>query len=161
MAEKEIRVAVWEYHDADGKRRRAWFGQTVDLTEDEIARGEAAGVFDQPEPVGDVPFTLPTILPIDPAADGADGGGLVDEPADDEVIATGDQADGGNAADQGDGDDQGGAQPAGEADAPAATPERPKDTALVAEWREYAEAQGMDADEAAKLSRAELRKRFA
>ncbi|WP_159025971.1 hypothetical protein [Prescottella equi] len=47
MALKKIRVAVWEYHTDEGKRRRGYFGDTVDLTDAEIERGTAAGVFDQ------------------------------------------------------------------------------------------------------------------
>ncbi|WP_084865876.1 hypothetical protein [Prescottella equi] len=50
MARKKIRVALWEYRNADGKRRLCYFGDTVELTDAEIERGTAAGVFDQPEP---------------------------------------------------------------------------------------------------------------
>jgi len=50
MARKTIRVAVWEYRTDEGKRRLAYFGDTVELPESEIERGTLAGVFDQPEP---------------------------------------------------------------------------------------------------------------
>lgn len=46
MARNQIRVALWEYRNADGKRRLAYFGDSVDLTPDEYARAEKAGVFD-------------------------------------------------------------------------------------------------------------------
>ncbi|WP_433703642.1 hypothetical protein [Prescottella equi] len=74
MVLKKIRVAVWEYHTEEGKRRLCYFGDSVDLTEAEIERGTAAGVFDQlesesttpqPEPVGDDPAPAPA----GPAAD--------------------------------------------------------------------------------------------
>lgn len=68
MALKKIRVAVWEYHTEEGKRRLAYFGDTVELTDEEIERGTAAGVFDQPEP-SPVPQPEPEPEP------------LVDEPA--------------------------------------------------------------------------------
>ncbi|MFA4047923.1 hypothetical protein [Mycobacteroides chelonae] len=45
VTEKKVLVATWEYLDVDGKRRRAFFGDTVKLTDTEVARAEAAGVF--------------------------------------------------------------------------------------------------------------------
>ncbi|ORL00995.1 hypothetical protein A6F56_01205 [Prescottella equi] len=74
MALKKIRVAVWEYHTDEGKRRRGYFGDTVDLTDAEIERGTAAGVFDQPEPESTAPQPEPVgddpaPAPADPAAD--------------------------------------------------------------------------------------------
>ncbi|WP_349318868.1 hypothetical protein [Mycolicibacterium canariasense] len=45
MAKRVVRAALWEYRDAKGQRRRAFFGQEVDLPASEIERGEAQGVF--------------------------------------------------------------------------------------------------------------------
>lgn len=45
MAEKTIRVAVWEYLNAEGKRRFAYFGDTVEVPESEIAKGELVAAF--------------------------------------------------------------------------------------------------------------------
>ncbi|ANN98198.1 hypothetical protein [Mycobacteroides abscessus] len=38
-----ITAATWEYVTVEGKRRRAFFGDTVDLTEDEVERGLNVG----------------------------------------------------------------------------------------------------------------------
>lgn len=59
MARKKIRVAVWEYRNDEGKRRLAYFGDSVELPESEIARGTAAGAFDQPEPPAPAPDAEP------------------------------------------------------------------------------------------------------
>ncbi|SLJ42928.1 Uncharacterised protein [Mycobacteroides abscessus subsp. abscessus] len=60
VTEKKILVATWEYLDADGKRRRAFFGDIVRLTDAEVDRAQAAGVFaaaaaahEDPAPAGD------------------------------------------------------------------------------------------------------------
>lgn len=60
VTEKKVLVATWEYLDADGKRRRAFFGDIVRLTDAEVDRAQAAGVFaaaaaahEDPAPVGD------------------------------------------------------------------------------------------------------------
>ncbi|GAS94422.1 uncharacterized protein RMCC_1388 [Mycolicibacterium canariasense] len=45
MAKRVVRAALWEYRDAKGQRRRAFFGQEVDVPASEIERGEAQGVF--------------------------------------------------------------------------------------------------------------------
>lgn len=45
MAEKTIRVAVWEYLNAEGRRRLAYFGDTVEIPESEIAKGELVDAF--------------------------------------------------------------------------------------------------------------------
>ncbi|USC16221.1 hypothetical protein [Rhodococcus sp. 11-3] len=68
MARKKIRVAVWEYRTDEGKRRLAYFGDTVDLSDDEIERGTRAGVFDQPEPPASA-ADKPDEAPSDPPAD--------------------------------------------------------------------------------------------
>lgn len=59
--EKTVTVAHWEYRNPDGKRRRAYFGDVVTLTAEEVERGERAGVFDQPPagPVNRPPFSAP------------------------------------------------------------------------------------------------------
>lgn len=59
--EKTVTVAHWEYHNPEGRRRRAYFGDVVTLTADEVKRGERAGVFDQPPagPVNKAPFSAP------------------------------------------------------------------------------------------------------
>lgn len=57
MAKRVVKAALWEYRDADGKKHRAFFGDRVELTEDEIERGERQGVFDPDAPV-------PTLDPI-------------------------------------------------------------------------------------------------
>lgn len=58
VTEKKILVATWEYLDADGLRRRAFFGDIVRLTDAEVDRAQAAGVFaaaahEDPAPAGD------------------------------------------------------------------------------------------------------------
>ncbi|KZS70656.1 hypothetical protein A4G26_25440 [Mycobacterium kansasii] len=49
MATRTLGVALWNYRDHDGRRRRALYGQRFELPEDEVIRGERAGVF-APEP---------------------------------------------------------------------------------------------------------------
>lgn len=53
MATRTVKVALWDYRDANGKRRRAYFGDEVDLPKREIDRGTQQGVFD-PAPVPEV-----------------------------------------------------------------------------------------------------------
>ncbi|MCV7005654.1 hypothetical protein [Mycobacterium gordonae] len=51
MPTRTLGVALWNYRDGDGRRRRALFGQRFELSEDELARGERADVFaPEPEP---------------------------------------------------------------------------------------------------------------
>lgn len=59
--EKTITVAVWEYRNAEGKRRRGYHGDVVQLTADEVERGEREGIFNQPAagPVENMPFSAP------------------------------------------------------------------------------------------------------
>ncbi|WP_156296390.1 hypothetical protein [Mycobacterium paragordonae] len=45
MPTRTLGVALWNYRDDDGRKRRALFGQRLELPEDEMARGERAGVF--------------------------------------------------------------------------------------------------------------------
>jgi hypothetical protein len=58
MATRTVKVAIWRYRDTAGVRRFARFGATVDLSEDEVERGDREGVF-TPAPV---PATSPTEL---------------------------------------------------------------------------------------------------
>lgn len=75
MPTRTLGVALWNYRDDDGRRRRALYGQQFDLPEDEIARGERAGVFaPEPEPVPergsvsvDTPSGLPRLTALKPA----------------------------------------------------------------------------------------------
>lgn len=48
MAARTVRVATWEYLNHEGKRRRAYYGQVIDVPDEETARGEKAGVFGPP-----------------------------------------------------------------------------------------------------------------
>lgn len=59
MPRNQIRVALWEYRNADGKRRLAYFGDSVDLTPDEYERAEKAGVFDIVVPAATEPTAPP------------------------------------------------------------------------------------------------------
>lgn len=146
MVAKQIRVAVWEYENAEGKRRKGYFGDVVDMPESEVRRGEKAGVFDQPEPDEQaIPFTLPTGVAGPALVPEAEAGGLDDEPADDEARHVDDDSDDDN-------------DPAD--DEPGDAAGKPKRTAPVVEWREYVVHAGiMSEAEAADMSRADLIKR--
>lgn len=52
MATRTLGVALWEYRDHDGRRRRAYYRETFELPDPEVERGERAGVF---APVDDMP----------------------------------------------------------------------------------------------------------
>ena len=45
MAKRVVKAALWEYRDRKGRRRRAFFGDEVNLTESEIERGDRENVF--------------------------------------------------------------------------------------------------------------------
>jgi hypothetical protein len=45
MAERTIKILSFNYSDAEGNWRTAWQGQSVELSEEDIARGEEAGAF--------------------------------------------------------------------------------------------------------------------
>lgn len=45
MPTRTLGVALWEYRDQDGRRRRAYYRDTFDLPDSEVERGERAGVF--------------------------------------------------------------------------------------------------------------------
>lgn len=55
MAKRVVKVAIWEYRNAKGHRRRAYFGQTIELPEDELKRGDREGVF--------TPAPIPAMVP--------------------------------------------------------------------------------------------------
>lgn len=147
MAKKTIRVATWEYRDKAKKRRRAFYGDVVDLPAPEVKRGEAAGVFGAFDEVADESAPKPQqskgddksagdALPSPPVAEGADDLDGIGDDADTSEAGQGSDADGGDDA----GSDAG----------------RPKYTAPHATWVEYAVSQGMDHDEAQATDRADL-----
>lgn len=84
MAQHVVTAAMWEYLTPEGKRRRAFFGDTVELTDEESGRGFSVGA-------------LGVELPAESTDDDSD-------PAD--ATATGDGEDGGDGGgnDGGDGD---------------------------------------------------------
>jgi hypothetical protein len=45
MANRTLGVALWEYRDHDGQRHRAYYGETFELPDSEIKRGDRAEVF--------------------------------------------------------------------------------------------------------------------
>lgn len=58
MATRTVKVATWQYRNAKGQRRRAYFGDEIELPKDEVERGDREGVF-TPAPV---PASTPTEL---------------------------------------------------------------------------------------------------
>lgn len=95
MAMMRVAAAIWEYVDANGARRRAFFGDVVELTEDEVARGHALGILEDPlagdEPAEEVPAdVIVTALGLGEGGGGGGGGGG-------QVVTTGGQGDGGDA----------------------------------------------------------------
>lgn len=46
MATRTLGVALWDYRDHDGRKRRAHYRETFDLPDSEVERGQHAGVFD-------------------------------------------------------------------------------------------------------------------
>lgn len=72
----KILVAVWEYRDATGKKRRAYFGDDVELTDAEAARAEMEGVLGTAEPE-------PETGPIEEGDSGDGDGGEAGEGQDD------------------------------------------------------------------------------
>lgn len=138
----EIRAAVWAYRTAAGSRRLAYFGDVVDLTEDEYERADRAGVF-TPAPVVDEPAA-------DPAPPGA---GDLFQPSADESGADGDQADD-DGSDEGDGSDE------ADSDGPVVVPRPASTTSPKSEWHAYAVSRGIPAEEAGRMSRAEIAARL-
>lgn len=72
VSEHRVTAATWEYLTPAGTRRRAFFGQTVTLTDEEVARGLNVGA-------------LGVELPAESTNDGSDSA---------ETVATGDGRDG-------------------------------------------------------------------
>lgn len=50
MPTRTLDVALWEYRDHYGRRRRAYYRETFELTDAEAERGERAQVFAPDEP---------------------------------------------------------------------------------------------------------------
>ncbi|MBX9919276.1 hypothetical protein [Mycolicibacterium frederiksbergense] len=46
MPTRTLGVALWEYRDDTGRRRRAYYRETFELPESEVERGERAQVFE-------------------------------------------------------------------------------------------------------------------
>jgi hypothetical protein len=143
MATKQIRVALWEYTNAEGKRRKAFFGDIVDLPDDEVERGEKAGVFG---PATGSDAALAAIV-------GADRVDEVPPPADEDL-------------DHGPADDEPithtvSTQPTGEPVADVSTTlERPKQAAPKDAWVEYAKRRGMSEADAEAATKVELIEKF-
>lgn len=55
VTEHVVTAATWEYVTAEGKRRRAFFGDTVQLTDEEVERGLAVGALGVELPAEDEP----------------------------------------------------------------------------------------------------------
>ncbi|YCU47978.1 hypothetical protein ACRYGS_20805 [Mycobacteroides abscessus] len=77
MAQHVVTAAMWEYLTPEGKRRRAFFGDTVELTDQEAERGftvGALGVELPAESTDDDSDSVDVTAPGD-GDDGGDGGG--------------------------------------------------------------------------------------
>ena len=122
----EVRVAIWEYRDAEGRRRRAYFGNVVELTEDEYTRAERAGVF----------AARPVSVVEDSAAPDGDAGAAE--------------------LGEGEGEGEGGEQQDPGGDADPGELQRPKLAAVKDLWVEYAVSRGMDRARAEDMTKAEL-----
>lgn len=139
MAKKTVQVATWEYRDGKGRRRRAYYGDVVDLSVAEVKRAKAAGV------LGD--FDKPAQKPAprrSPAAPAAEADPVLPESlADDET-------------DDLDGLDAG--TPTSDDGVPAADGEveRPKQVAPKSAWVEYAVSTGLDREDAEEMDKHDL-----
>ncbi|AMS02928.1 hypothetical protein SEA_MAGICMAN_7 [Gordonia phage MagicMan] len=157
MAKKTIRVATWEYRDKAKKRRRAYYGDVVDLSAAEVKRGDAAGVFGAFDEVADQQPVAPEPALVADTGTSALPAAPDTDTADDDLAGLGD----GDDDDQGptDADDttpaetEGGTDDSG-AEAPQLS--RPRNTAPHEDWVEYAVSTGLDRTEAAAMERAEL-----
>lgn len=132
MPKKTIRVAVWEYRNAAGKRRLAYFGNVVDLPASEIERGEALDVFGAP-----VVETEVEVETADPDTQGGDGEAALAAAV---AAADAEQAAAAKAA----------------ATAKAATGERPQNVAGKAVWDAYGVANGLTAEEVGEMTKAQI-----
>jgi hypothetical protein len=63
MATRTLDVALWEYRDLEGQRRRAYYRETFDLPDSEVERGERAGVFAPADDSATTPVAAPEALP--------------------------------------------------------------------------------------------------
>lgn len=174
MATRTVKVATWQYFNAKGQRRRAYFGDEIDLPKAEVERGDREGVF-TPEPI---PAASPSELgralaKIDPRFDDPAGAAesdaaplhhdiqptldsvessIEDEPETEQTAATGDEQ-------PGDGDAASTEQTAatGDDSKPAVELKRPAKAAAHEKWVDYVhQATGRPADELAELSKDEL-----
>ncbi len=152
MPRKRIGVALWEHFDAEGLRHLVWFGDEVDLTDEEAARGERAGVFatEEPELVGDATpeeYSSPGLAPIDPSLP------ILPFVDDATSVAVGD-------GESGDVQDATLAPAAADDDGQADEVLMPKLSGTKEAWVRYAMARGMTEAEATELTRDELKARF-
>lgn len=86
MPARTLDVALWDYRDHDGRTRRAFYGQTIELPEDEEQRGQRAGVF-VPTPMASPDHDGSTEVVIVADNDGTLRVGLADLPAKSAAIA--------------------------------------------------------------------------
>lgn len=162
MAKKTIRVATWEYRDKAKKRRRAYYGDVVDLPAAEVKRGEAAGVFGEFDAVADEKPAVPEPAHVaDPGTSALPAAPEV--PADDDLagLGDGDEVEGQASSD---GDDTTPAETDGGTADPTVKAKplpRPKNTAPIEDLVDYAESIGLDRAEAAAMERADLIKALA
>lgn len=177
MAGNQIRVAVWEYRNEAGKRRIAYFGDSVELTPDEYDRAEKAGVFDVVLPVKDADED--SVLTADPTDD-APVPKTVPRPAKahakelwvEYAVSKGWDRDRAAAMKKNDlmaaltsdddGDDQAD-EPVVPVDDPATDPsddpdeiEVPKKAGLLEDWQAYARAKGLPDEDIEGLDKQEL-----
>ncbi|QHB37850.1 hypothetical protein SEA_OPIE_7 [Gordonia phage Opie] len=161
MAKKTIRVATWEYRDKAKKRRRAYYGDVVDLSAAEVKRGEAAGVFGAFDEVADQqPVAPEPALVADPGTSALPAAPETDT-ADDDLAGLGDGDDvEGQATGDADGDTAPAETDGGKADSngEATALPRPKNTAPIEDLVDYAESIGLDRAEAEAMERADLLK---
>ncbi|MFC0314490.1 hypothetical protein ACFQNE_02030 [Gordonia phosphorivorans] len=161
MAKRTLGVATWEYRDKDKKRRRAYFGDEIDVSAAEIRRGDAAGVWAEPERrSGRAPAKSAADADATTAAGAADDADILagldgSESSDESDEDGGETADAGaDAAD--DQPTESATEPVSEDAAQEGPLERPKNSAPVAAWVEYAVSHGMDRADAEASSRADL-----
>lgn len=156
MAKRVVKAALFRYTDSDGSRRIAHFGDEVDLSKDELERGDRLGVFN--------PAPIPPV--VSAAVDRALGDieSRVNEP-----VAVGDELPDPPHSITDAGSDSSSQEPdpvPGDADTPPAatdapstpeTPKRPVKAAHIDVWRSYiVAATDITEEAAAKMSKDEL-----
>ncbi|AUV60791.1 head-tail connector protein [Mycobacterium phage Rem711] len=170
MATRTVKVATWQYRDSKGRRRRAYFGDEIELPKDEIERGDRLGVF-TPAPVpakvsSELEKALAAIRSrtVDPA--GADESDSLPTKHDVQPDAPAEPA----PADVEPASDADPAEQPADVEQPASVPaeapadekpaeelKRPAKAAAHEKWVDYVHrATGRPADELAKLSKDEL-----